>query len=40
MLSFRFVLPGDSKKLKLSLTRLPMASNENFHLERLDVDLA
>lgn len=28
------------EKLKLSLTRLPMASNENFHLERLDVDLA
>lgn len=40
MLSFRFVLPGDSKKLKLSLARLPMASNENFHLEKLDVDLA
>lgn len=40
MLSFRFMLPRDSKKLKLSLTRLPMASNENFHLERLDVDLA
>lgn len=40
MLSFRFMLPGDSKKLKLSLTKLPMASNENFHLEKLDVDLA
>jgi len=40
MLSFKFMLPGDPKKLKLSLTRLPMASNENFHLDRLDVDLA